>query len=160
MLVGLAFFAAAFSAWRDERHATKVALVRLEAERVSSQTAATRRTCQEVLEKAADYIRAKRSDLPNSMLLHALPSLLAADADKLNAEEDVVWVCDELVKSQFPHPFEFYIKSAISTVHQGEWLEFLRAVRLAKGKSAPVTEIQWFSATVWKERNKLTQTSH
>jgi hypothetical protein len=108
----------------------------------------------EVLDRIGELIRARKSRMPNPnpSRQNMFGLLVQAGAHRLDTEEDMVTVCDQLVAAGNEHPFQVYEKE-YSPVIKGEWLEFVRAFQLS---GLPFEDMSaWsFAVTKWRGKNR------
>jgi hypothetical protein len=69
---------------------------------------------------------AKRLQNGSIQSLFSFNAICVAQAHTLRTNEDLVWVCDELVKNKHAHPFE----GLEERVPQRDWLEFVQRATL------------------------------
>lgn len=141
-LVALAFVVTAFRAWRDQYRAVRAA------KRFQRR--------EDVLKKTTDIIRQEKQRLEKthvtlSPTIHALPALLKAGGDELESEEDLVWVCGEMERHRFAHPFNAFSGTAHTLLRQDEWLPFLKKLRIARGAEVGLTAPIDFWHKGWKD---------
>ena len=142
-LAALAFFVAAFRAWRDQYRALR------SAKRFQRRG--------DVLKKAADLIREEKkrlekSHVPFSPSIHALPALLKAGGDELESEEDLVWVCREMERHRLTDPFAQFSGTSHLQLRQDEWLPFLKKLRIVRGAEVGPTVAIDFWHKGWKDQ--------
>jgi DNA-directed RNA polymerase subunit RPC12/RpoP len=80
--------------------------------------------------------------------LGALVSL----ANSIESENDVKWLCQELVKHNYQHPFEVF-EMASDNALNGKWLKLLREARLANPPIKNDLGMLSFLATKWSEKD-------
>ena len=108
ILVGLLFFAgalASFLAWIDEHRAKNELLL------------ARRAFRDEVLSETVKILKA-----PTANVIMRFHALYQAEAYKLESNDDLVFICEELANHGHEHPF----KGLEECVLTSEWLDFMR----------------------------------
>ena len=69
-------------------------------------------------------------------------------SDQIGTERQTKWLCDELVKHKYEHPFsqlDHYSQNAL----QGKWLKFLQEARLRKNEVKSFINAYDFACTKW-----------
>jgi|GEM_PF-6229722 len=106
----------------------------------------------EVLDRVGELIRARKSRKPNPnpSRQNMFGLLVQAGSHRLDTEEDMVMVCDQLVAAGNEHPFQMFDKE-YSPVVRGEWLEFVKMFHVSGFR---FEDISAWSFAVGKWRGK------
>ena len=76
---------------------------------------------------------------------------LVLHSDTMTSENDVKWLCQELVKHNYKHPFEVF-EMASDNALDGKWLKLLREARLANPPVKNDMGMLSFLAMRWSEK--------
>lgn len=114
----------------------------------------------ELLDKVGELIRERKTRHPSEFAIrqNIFGLLIAAGAHRLDSEEDLVEVCDEIVAAGHEHPFTMFGRED-SPVKKGEWLEFVRAFHVS-GMPSEDTGGWTFATTRWRGKDRWLNRYH